>query len=304
MRAALRDAAPVEHDDLVRVRDRRQAVGDDERRLGPRRRVVAEVAHDLRLRRRVERGRRLVEADHGRVLEHGARERDALLLAPGELEPPLADDRVEAVRQRVEQRRQVRRARRGLDGGVGRARVAVADVLADGRVEERRVLGHDADGVPQVADVVVPDVAAADGHAAAVDVVEAEEEPQERRLAAARRAHDGHGLARFDLEGQAVDDFAGGLVGERHVVEDDRRRRADDPLALVAAPRRHGARLLVQQLEHGVHVHERLVDLAVDHADEIQRDRELEQEAVDEHQVADGRLPAQDGVGREQHDRP
>ena len=61
----------------------------------------------------VERARRLVEHQHRRVAQDGARDRDPLLLAAGEAEAALADDGVVAVGQRGDQcRGSARRARR------------------------------------------------------------------------------------------------------------------------------------------------------------------------------------------------
>ena len=43
---------------------------------------------------------------------------------------------------------------------------------------------------------------------------------------------------------------------------------------------------LIQNIEHLVDIDDRLFDLAIDHAEKIQRDIELNQEPVDQHQVA------------------
>ena len=74
-----------------------------------------------------------------------------------------------------------------------------------------------------------------------------------------------------------------------HVLEADRavpdrkRRRA----GLVRHLRRH-----VEQLEHRLDVGEALHDLAIDEADEVERQRELHQERVDQHEIADRLLAA------------
>jgi hypothetical protein len=64
-------------------------VGDDQR--GAVARDVAQRGLDLLLGAGVERAGRLVEDQDARVLEDGARDRDALLLAARELQPALAD---------------------------------------------------------------------------------------------------------------------------------------------------------------------------------------------------------------------
>ena len=49
--------------------------------------------------------------------------------------------------------------------------------------------------------------------------------------------------------------------------------------------------VLLREREHPLHVGERLLDLAIEHAQEIERDVELDHERVDEHEVADGHRP-------------
>ncbi len=67
MIALLHDAPVLEHDDAVRVADRREAVRDDERR--PTAHQPLERFFDEVLALGVERARRLVEDQDARVLE-------------------------------------------------------------------------------------------------------------------------------------------------------------------------------------------------------------------------------------------
>ena len=79
--------------------------------------------------------------------------------------------------------------------GVG---AAVADVVADRAVEERGVLGHHADLLAERLLGDRGDVLAVDQDAPALEVVEAEEQVDERRLARAGAADDADLLARPD----------------------------------------------------------------------------------------------------------
>ena len=97
MRAALDDAAAFEHEDHVRIDDRRQAVSDGQRRTIAR--DLLQLCLDRLLRFRVEGRRRFVEDEDRRLLENGARDRDALLFAARQLEAPLADLRLIAERK-------------------------------------------------------------------------------------------------------------------------------------------------------------------------------------------------------------
>ena len=113
MRAARRDAAVVEDDDLVGERDRREAVGDDDRRPAAHR--LAQAVADLRLGRRVDRRGRVVEDQDARVDDERARDRDALALAARERDPALADHGVVALRQPLDELVRLREPRRALD---------------------------------------------------------------------------------------------------------------------------------------------------------------------------------------------
>jgi hypothetical protein len=104
-------------------------------------------------------------------------------------------------------------------GGVG---AAVEDVVAHRAVQQRGVLRHHADVRAQAVLRDLGDVLAVDQQPARLDVVEAQQQVDERRLARARAADQADLLARLDvlvlcpgeqLHGQdvgvAVDDAAG-----------------------------------------------------------------------------------------------
>ena len=113
VRAARDDAAVVEHDDLVRERDRREPVGDDQRRAAPHR--LAQAEPDPRLGRRVDRGGRVVEDQDARVDDECARDRDPLALPARERDPALADHGVVALRQLLDELVRLREPRDALD---------------------------------------------------------------------------------------------------------------------------------------------------------------------------------------------
>ena len=113
-RPARGDPPVLEHDDLVGERDRRQPVRDDDRR--PPAHDLAQPGADLRLGRRVDRRGRVVEDEDSRIDEQRARDRDPLSLPARERDPALADDRVVAVRQLLDELVRLRRARGRLDG--------------------------------------------------------------------------------------------------------------------------------------------------------------------------------------------
>ncbi|MCY1282624.1 hypothetical protein D9M70_314660 [compost metagenome] len=93
------------------------------------------------------------------------------------------------------------------------------------------------------------------------------------------------GAAGRDLEVDAVEDFPPRVVAEAHLLEAHPRAAGDQ---------RHGAGLvlhvlaLVEQAEQALHVGQRLLHLAVHHAEDRQRRGQLQQVGVDQHQVAEG----------------
>ena len=91
------DAAALEHVNAVGVHDGRQPVRDEDRDDIGRRRDVAHRAADLFFGERVERRRRFVEHQEMRPAEQRARDREALLLAAGDLHAAFADHRVESL---------------------------------------------------------------------------------------------------------------------------------------------------------------------------------------------------------------
>ena len=141
MRAALDDPPGVEHEDLIGVADRREAVRDRDRGA-PARELIQRLL-DSALGLGVQRRGRLVEDQHRRVAKDRARDRDALLLAAREAVSALADRRVVALRQRGDQLVYLGRLRGLFDLLVARLRAGEAQVLADRGVEQVGLLGDE-----------------------------------------------------------------------------------------------------------------------------------------------------------------
>ena len=130
---------PAIHDaDQIGADHGREAVRDDDR--GAAAHQTAQRRLHLPLRIGVERRGRLVEQQDRRVLQHRARDGDALPLAAREPDAVLADRRVVALRQVADEVVGARRARGGLDLGVGRAEPAIGDIGAHGVVEQADLL--------------------------------------------------------------------------------------------------------------------------------------------------------------------
>ena len=61
-------------------------------------------------------------------------------------------------------------------------------------------------------------------------------------------------------------------------------------------------RLALEQLEHKVHVRQSVLDLAVDDPQKVQRYKKLQQQCVDQYEVADAHRPGHHPPGGEEHD--
>src|SRR5262249_34072878 len=255
---------------------------DDERRAAYR--DALELRLDRLFRARIERRGRLVEDQNSWILEERARDGDALLLAARKLEPALTDHRLVARRQSHDEIVDVRRARRLVNLGVAGLGPPIADVVKNRVVEKHRVLRNDADRRAQARLLDVADVGAVDNDCARGDVVKAIQQPRDGRLARARMAYHCDAMTSRDGEAHVEENLARALVMEVDAAELDRRRSRRQ---LARAGLVLDLAVLREQPEHAIEVEQRLLDLAIDHAEEIERDVELDEKPVHQHEIAE-----------------
>src|SRR6266853_1598063 len=201
-RSGLLDAARVHDDDLVRHGHRLDlVVGDiDRSRLQSLVQRLDLGAHrDAQLG--VEVGERLVEQEHLRLSHARASHRDALALAAGE----LARIAPQVFHEPEDQRRFFDPHARLLARFAGELQAECHVVVYRHVRVERVVLEHHGDVALLRCDAV--DDALADRDPAGGDLLQPGDHPQERRLAAARRAHQHAELAVLDPDVHAVHDL-------------------------------------------------------------------------------------------------
>src|SRR5687767_4824888 len=119
MGSTLYDTATVEHEDLRRVLDRGETMGDDEHR--PPLEQPIDRLLDEPLRFGIERGGRLVEDENRRIDEERARDRDALPLSAGQASAALSEQGVVALGKLADETMRVRGACRRLGLCLGEA---------------------------------------------------------------------------------------------------------------------------------------------------------------------------------------
>ena len=131
-------------------------------------------------------------------------------MAGGDVVALVVDDGVEPVGERVDEAVDVGDLGGLEDLGVGGVGVAVAEVLPDRVSEQPGVLEHHAELRPQLPAGDGRDVVPVEGDPASVELVEPQQQVDQRRLAGPGRSDDGHRLARLGGEVEPGDQ---GLVG-------------------------------------------------------------------------------------------
>ena len=279
MSPTLHNPAALEHQDLIRAADRRQAVRDDERRP-----AVAQGAQpvlDLGFALGIETRGRFVEHEDPRIGENRPGDRDALALAAGQLHAALADDRVVLVIELLDELVTVRDACHFLDLLPRRVRPGERDVLGDRAVEQEVVLQHHAELRAIIGQRHGREVAAIHEHASLLRPIEREHETDQCALAGSGRPDEcgrrargrakrhvlEHRYARFIREGHVI---------ERHVAAHRAERR---PLRVFGILGGHAAQLI-----NPVEPRECFGDLRADgrDVDQGQRDESHEKDVLDE----------------------
>jgi hypothetical protein len=147
----------------------------------------------------VEVGQRLVHQERRRLAHDGPAHGDALALPARQRAGPALEQLGES--EHVGDLGDAALARGPVDPPQAQAE---AEVAAHGQVRIQRVVLEDHRDVA-LARLEAGHVALADVHGAGRRLLDARDEPQQRRLAAARRAYEDHELAVVDLERHVVD---------------------------------------------------------------------------------------------------
>ena len=203
MGALFCNLAVLHHEDAVGVTDGREPVRHDEG--GAPLHQTCECILNLDFGSGVDGRGRLIENEHRRFHEHDPRYAEQLPFALGEA-VVVADDRVIAVFQTLYEAVCARRFCGRDDLFIGRVSLAERDVLPNRAVLYPGVLEHHAEVAAQAAARDAVYVLAVHLDAAAIHVIEAQQQVYQRCFAAARRADNGYRLAGGRKEVKAVDE--------------------------------------------------------------------------------------------------
>src|SRR5690348_12158186 len=198
VRALLAQAALMEHEDAVRVLNGAEAVSNHER--GAPRQQSAQSFADLQFRFRVNARSGLIKNQEARIMGQSAREIDELALANRERRAAFVDAGGGAVRKRTNKFAQTNLFESALDCCVFDVLRAQANVGFNRTREQKRILQHDAELAPQVLQLEQANVLAIQKNLAALNVVEAGEQGNQRGLAGSRMAYNRESLPRLDAE--------------------------------------------------------------------------------------------------------
>ena len=180
-------------------------MGDQQNGLFPA--LVPHRLEDDALVQAVEVGGRLVQQEEGRIVEEGAGHADALALAAGEGTAQLAHRGIVALGQLPDETVQRRLFAGRFHLGTGGIAPGNFDIVLDGVVEQFRLLRHKALLRPQRSGIHAADVLCTKADAAAGNIPETEQQPQEGGFSAAGAARDAHNLPFGDGQAQVVQDF-------------------------------------------------------------------------------------------------
>ena len=158
----------------------------------------------------------LVEDEHRRVRDNRPRDGHALRLTTGKGHVDV-DHRIQALRQRRDDRIEVRELRGRHDFAVGGVSPGQPDVLPQGQREQLRILEHHRHRTVHVAHGDVAKIVAAQQHRAFDRVVETCQQPGDGGLSGTGGPHQRREGPRFERRGHPVEDPRPIPVGEDQV---------------------------------------------------------------------------------------
>jgi hypothetical protein len=203
--------------DIVGIDDRVKSVRNDQSCSSAEEPGYRQI--DVALGFRVEKGRRLVEQYDGRLSNERARYGDALALSARQLHALLAHLGVIAAGELSDEFVGMRGLRCGDDVGFGRVGTAQCDVFTNAPTEKEGILADEGQVFTQRCARHRRDFRPIDGDGAAIGLIEAEEQIEDRRLAASRWTDQCGDASGLDGKRYAAEHGRVGSVVEYNVAE-------------------------------------------------------------------------------------
>lgn len=219
MRSPLDDLSVPNDQDLVRLADRAEPMGNDEARS-----TLHQSSHrllNMKLRSRVHVARRLVEDEDRRIGQHRAGDREQLPLPLAQVASFGVQIRVVAVGQLADERVGVREPGRLFHFPIVGFQTAIPYVVSYRPGEDVGILQHKSDFSSDRLLVKLPDILSVDQDPARLNIVKPGQQVDNRRLARARRSDEGDRPARLRMQRYVLEHDRIRIVAEVHPVEHD-----------------------------------------------------------------------------------
>ena len=173
-RAEFDKPPPFQHADQVGTADGGKAVRDDDGRAAFH--ELLQRPEKVTLGPGIQGGGGFIQDENRSILQECAGDRDALTLAAGEIHAAFAQRGVESLGQFQDEILRLGAAGRQPDLFLGRLRVSLRDVFANGGREEEGILENNADPRPKPRETQLTVVAAVEKHRALRRVVKAQQQ--------------------------------------------------------------------------------------------------------------------------------
>ena len=202
MRTVFHDLPLFEHNDAIHLAQGREPVCNRNDRFALHELVQGFLYRNLAFT--VQRRGRLVEEEDGGIFEDCARDGDTLALAAGELHPPLAHERLIFPRDIFDEFMRLRELRGFNNFFRCRFGFPVGNVFGNAPVEQKRLLRHHRDRMPQTFLCHRRDINAVNGYPPAIEVVMVEQKADERTFPCPAFADKADALSRLNLQRQVA----------------------------------------------------------------------------------------------------
>ena len=219
MVALLNDLAVGQKDDIVRMLNGAQSVGNDQHRT--------DIFHllqrilDQQLRFRVDICGGLVQDHHAGLVDDGAGKGQQLPLTGGEIVAPFPDHIVQTLLQLVDKAIGIDIAAGLHNLFVGNAFLTQQNIAADIAGKQEYILQHLTEMPAQRGYLDLADINAVDQDLTLLNVVIAADQAENGGLAGAGRAHESHRLLGLHMERNALEHPFAGLIGKPDILKLD-----------------------------------------------------------------------------------
>ena len=175
---------------------------------------------------------------------------------------------------------------------------AISDVVGNCVVEQHSVLRNHANRSAQALLLHIAQILTINCYRTGLNIVKTEQKARDGRLPGTGRANDGYRFTCGNIKADISQNRPISIIEKINIVEADGSALNDQLFCVVFV---NDFRWHAQQIEHAFDVGQTLSDLAVHKSDEVQRDRQLHEEHVDQHKVAQRLLTALHGQSGHNH---